>query len=367
MSELPKVVVFTGGPCGGKSTVLPMAKQWLENHGCIVGILPEAATEVIQAGFSPMSSLWTRPQDFQEHLLRYQIEREDRYFRMLEGFSHNIPRVLLCDRGTLDSMAYMGRERYLEMLAHMWIKLPDLRDRYTSVIHMMSTARGAPDFYTLANNAARSETPEQAAEIDERIEQAWLGQPHFHMIDNSTNFTDKVRRVFSALARTLHVPEPLEIEKKFLVFTWHMPKKYVSVDITQDYLTPTEEEPERRVRKRVLDGAASYFYTSKRQTNRPGVRVEKERQINLGEYEKLLKECIPTAKTIRKNRLCFLYEGKHLELDIFLDIKYRDGPLTLLEIELGDENETVKLPEGWGVRDVTGYVEYSNAHLAGVK
>lgn len=68
-----------------------------------------------------------------------------------------------------------------------------------------------------------------------------------------------------------------------------------------------------------------------------------------------------------KNRLCFLYEGKHLELDIFSDIKYRDGPLTLLEIELGDENEQVKLPEGWGVRDVTGYIEYSNAHLAGVK
>src|SRR4051812_31157505 len=144
-----------------------MAKQWLENHGCAVGILTEAATEVIQGGFSPVSSLWPTPLRFQEELLRYQIERENRYFRMLESFPPHLPTVLLCDRGALDSMAYIGRERYLEMLDDLGTKLPDLRDRYTSVIHLMSAARGAADFYTLANNAARSETPEQAAELDE--------------------------------------------------------------------------------------------------------------------------------------------------------------------------------------------------------
>lgn len=361
----PKVIVFTGGPCGGKSTILPLAKQWLEDHGCTVGILSETATEVIGGGFSPMSPLWPTTLRFQQHLLRYQMDREDRYFNMLESFDMERT-VLLCDRGVLDSMAYIGREQYLEMLMQMRFKLSDLRDRYTSVIHLTSAARGAPDFYTLANNAARSETAEQAAELDERIEQAWLGHPHFSMIDNQTNFSDKVRRALSALARVLHVPQPLEIERKYLVHSWKMPiKGYVSVEITQDYLIPTEEEPERRVRKRVLDGSASYFYTSKVQTARPGVRVEHERQIDLGHYERLLKEGDPRSNTIRKDRLCFLFAGKHLELDVFRDIKGPDGNvLKLLEVELGDIDENVELPLDWQVEDVTGQKEYSNAYLA---
>lgn len=361
----PTVVVFTGGPCGGKSTILPLAKQWLEDHGYSVGILSETATEVIGGGFSPISPLWPTPLRFQQHLLQYQMDREERYFNMLECYTSK-EKVLLCDRGALDSMAYIGREQYLEMLSEMHIKLSDLRDRYTSVIHLVSTARGAADFYTLANNSARSENPEQAAELDERIEQAWLGHPHFSMIDNQTNFADKVKRAFSALSRVLKVPAPLEIERKYLVYEWKMPiKGYVSVEIAQDYLTPTEEEPERRVRKRVLDGAASYFYTSKIQTARPGVRVEHERQIDLGLYEKLLGQRDPNAMTIRKDRLCFLLGGKHFELDVFRDLKGPDGKvLKILEVELGDIDEKVELPVDWKVEDVTGQKEYSNAYLA---
>jgi CYTH domain-containing protein/predicted ATPase len=361
----PTVIVITGGPCGGKSTFLPLAKQWLEDHGYYVGILAEAATEVITGGFSPISPLWKTSLEFQKHLLLYQLAREDRYTLMLNGLADK-KSVLLCDRGCLDSMAYIGRGQYLGMLSEMGIKLSDLRDRYTSVVHLTSAARGASDFYTLANNAARSETAEQAAELDERIEQAWLGHPHFSMIDNQTTFTEKVRRAFSALARVLHVPQPLEIERKYLVYGWRAPiAGYVTVEITQDYLTTTEEEPERRVRKRVLDGAASYFYTSKVQTARPGVRIEHERQIDLGRYETLLKERDPKTMTIRKDRLCFLLEGKHFELDVFRDLKGSDGkPLKILEVELGDIDEKVELPADWKVEDVTGRKEYSNAYLA---
>jgi CYTH domain-containing protein/predicted ATPase len=363
--SIPKVVVLTGGPCGGKSSFLPIAKQWLEDHGYSVGILSEGATEVITGGFSPVSPLWADDLAFQHHLLEYQLVREDRYFLMLKSLN-NFNTVLLCDRGALDSMAYIGREKYLEMLAEAHIDLGELRDRYTSVIHLMSAARGAADFYTLANNAARSETAEQAADLDQRIEQSWLGHPHFTMIDNQTNFSDKVRRALSALARVLHVPAPLEIERKYLVHGWKVPiKDYVSVEIIQDYLVATEEEPERRVRKRTLDGASSYFYTSKIQTLRPGVRIENERQIDLGHYEKLLKERDPNSITIRKDRLCFLFSGKHFELDVFRDLNGPDGKLLkLLEVELTDIDEKVEIPTDWTVEDVTGRKEYSNAQLA---
>jgi CYTH domain-containing protein/thymidylate kinase len=362
----PKVIVFTGGPCGGKSTIMPIAKQWLENHGYMVAVLVEAATEVISGGFAPFSPLWNPdPLEFQNHLLNYQMSREDSYKRMLRSLRAD-KTVLLCDRGVLDAMAFIGREEYLKLLWMNAIPLPSLRDRYTAVVHLMSTARGAEEFYTLANNAARSESPEQAAELDKRIEAAWLGHPHFFMADNQSTFHEKVQRVLASLARVLHVPEPTEIERKFLVFDYNIPTDdFVVVEIEQNYLVPIAMEPERRVRKRTLDGASSYFYTSKVMTDDPRVRLERERQIDLGEYERLLREANPRYAPIKKSRTCFTYSGKLFELDIFFEIEGLDGSaLKLLEVELTHANEYVELPPEWKVEEVTGKKEYSNAQLA---
>jgi CYTH domain-containing protein/predicted ATPase len=359
------VIVFTGGPCGGKSTILPIAKQWLEDHGYHVAVLAEAATEIIQAGFSPYGTLWPSNTEFQFQLLTYQLQREAQYLNMLQALKTE-KKVLLCDRGGLDAMAYTGRELYLEVLREGRLSLTFLRDRYTAVVHLMSTARGAPEFYTLANNSARSETIEQAAAADERTQSAWLGHPHFCMIDNQTNFQNKVKRALAALARVLHLPAPLEIERKYVVLEGDIPTDaHVTVEIIQDYLYSAANEPERRVRKRVIDGAASYFYTSKTLTDNPGVRLEHERQIDLGEYEKLLRQKSIAYRTIRKRRVCFVFAGKHLELDCFEDILGPDGKqLRVLEVELTDINEPVELPPGWVVQDVTGKKEYSNATLA---
>ena len=41
----------------------------------------------------------------------------------------------------------------------------ELRDRYDAVFHLVTAAKGAIDAYTTANNAARRESPEQAAAL----------------------------------------------------------------------------------------------------------------------------------------------------------------------------------------------------------
>jgi CYTH domain-containing protein/thymidylate kinase len=352
------VIVSTGGPCGGKSTLMPLAKQWLENHGYLVGILCEGATELITGGLPPFG-IWDDNLTFQEHLLEYQLAREDRYLRMLADRSGNKPRVLLCDRGAIDSMAYTGRNGFLEVLRRTGHTLPELRSRYTAVIHLMSAARGAPAFYTLANNSARSETPEQAALIDEKIEQAWLGHPHFTVVDNQTAFDDKVRRALAAFSRVLHMPEPLEVERKYFVTDYMIPENHVAVEIQQTYLTGTAEE--RRVRKRTLDGVSTYFYTTKRDTDTPGVRIETEHEVDLGRYEQLLTERDPHLQTIHKTRYCFAHAGRHLELDVFRG--HLTG-LVLVEAEIAHIDDPVNLPGHWNVIDVTGNKEFSNKRLA---
>ena len=76
----------------------------------------------------------------------------------------------------------------------------EMRDHYGAVFHLVTAAKGAVEFYTLANNAARTETPEEAAALDDKLIDAWSGHPHFRIIDNSTGFDDKMKRLVTEIA-----------------------------------------------------------------------------------------------------------------------------------------------------------------------
>src|SRR5437660_1581116 len=108
-------IVVTGGPCGGKSTLMEDARESLEALGMRVAINAEVATEFIDAGFSPFKG-WKRSIMFQEHLLEYMLEREERYRKMLEGQKTDKPLVLLCDRGAFDTVAYVGKQKFRGIL-----------------------------------------------------------------------------------------------------------------------------------------------------------------------------------------------------------------------------------------------------------
>ena len=55
-----------------------------------------------------------------------------------------------------------------------------MRDnRYDQIIHLITAANGAEEFYRLDNNACRTEGIEQARQIDEKCARAWVGHPYF--------------------------------------------------------------------------------------------------------------------------------------------------------------------------------------------
>jgi hypothetical protein len=61
-----------------------------------------------------------------------------------------------------------------------------LRDRrYEVVVHLVTCADGAVEFYNSATNEARYEDAKDAIESDKKLVNAWVGHPHFHIIDNS--------------------------------------------------------------------------------------------------------------------------------------------------------------------------------------
>jgi len=96
-----------------------------------------------------------------------------------------------------------------------WDKLLEKRDvqcvselregRYNAVYHLVTAAEGAEQFYTLENNAVRTETPELARELDNMTRTAWVGHPNLKIFDNSTSFEEKLQRVVEETAKLVGV------------------------------------------------------------------------------------------------------------------------------------------------------------------
>lgn len=94
-----------------------------------------------------------------------------------------------------------------------------LRDnRYNAIFHLVTAADGAESYYTLENNKARTESPEQARECDKKTQKAWVGSPHLYVVDNSTDFEGKMTRLVDILSKIVGLPSNLKRSSaKFLL------------------------------------------------------------------------------------------------------------------------------------------------------
>ena len=287
--------------------------SWVQNAftqmGYRVLFVPETATELITGGVAP----WTCDSnaDFQKCQLRLQIEKE----KVFEQAAATMPAdkvLIVCDRGVLDNRAYMTAEEFEQAVAGTGYSEVSLRDQYDAVFHLVTAAKGAEAFYTTANNTARTETVEQAAALDDRLISAWTGHPHLRVIDNSTSFEEKMRRLVKEIATFLGEPEPYEIERKFLIeypdVSWLENNPACQrIEIIQTYLNSANGD-EVRVRQRGADGSYSFFQTTKRRVS-DLKRVEIERRLSQQEYLRLLMDADTSKRQIRKTRYCLTYEN----------------------------------------------------------
>lgn len=358
--ELSKIVI-TGGPCGGKSTALSWIEKAFEQKGYTVLFVPETATELITGGVAP----WTcgSNAEYQKCQMRLQMEKEKVFEQAARTM--NVSKVLIvCDRGALDNKAYMDEKTFEEVLKFVDSNEVELRDSYHAVFHLVTAAKGAEEFYTTANNTARTETVEQAVALDDSIISAWTGHPHLRIINNDTDFEGKMRRLITEISSFLGEPEPFEIERKFLVeypdIQWLEGNTTCKrVEIIQTYLKSAVGD-EVRVRQRGYGGNYIYFETIKKKVS--GLkRVEIERRLSQEEYLKLLMEADTSKRQIRKTRYCLTYENQYFEIDVYPF--WNDK--AIVEIELSNENEEISFPpEIKVIKEVTEDEAYKNVTLA---
>jgi hypothetical protein len=107
--------------------------------------------------------------------------------------------VALCDRGTLDGVAYWPDSRE-SFEAALGTSVEQLIARYTAVIHLRtpSAAQGYNN-----RNALRVESASEAMELDERVAAAWEGHPRRTIVDNTPSFLDKAARAIAAIRAEL--------------------------------------------------------------------------------------------------------------------------------------------------------------------
>lgn len=272
--------------------------------------------------------------------------------------------LIVCDRGMLDNKAYMSSLDFMSVLKAMDTSEIELRDNYDVVFHLVTAAKGATEFYTTTNNTARTETVDEAAALDDKLISAWTGHPHFRVIDNSTDFEEKMRRLIAEISSFLGEPEPFEIERKYLIEypDIELLEKDPScqrVEIIQTYLK-SDDNSEIRVRQRGMNGNYIYFKTIKKKVS-DIKRIEIEKRLSQSEYLALLMEADTSKKQIRKTRYCLTYEGQYFEIDIYPF--WNDKAIA--EIELSDENTEIHFPHQIKViKEVTDDDRYKNASLA---
>ena len=132
------------------------------------------ASNGLSAGFYSTEGMDTV---IQNTVLDVQISIEDSLENVLKARGKKA--VLLCDRGPMDGKAYLPDEKWNAILEGRGMTEVDLRDnRYNAVYHMVSAADGAREFYQLDNNATRTETPDEACELDKKTQKCWIGHPH---------------------------------------------------------------------------------------------------------------------------------------------------------------------------------------------
>ena len=156
-------IVITGGPCAGKTTAMNWIQHAFTERGYDVLFVPETATELITGGVAP----WTcrTNSDYQHCHMRFQLEKE-KVFEQAARVMKKDKVLIVCDRAALDNKVYMDEETFQSVLQSVHASEVELRDQYDAVFHLVTAAKGAEEFYTTANNNARTETVEEAAAME---------------------------------------------------------------------------------------------------------------------------------------------------------------------------------------------------------
>lgn len=190
-------IVLTGGPQGGKSTLLGRLAEDAELEGRLT-VVPEAATLLFGGGHPTPTPTWTEVDWYCLELAVTSLQLS------LEQSMGRKTVLTICDRAPFDNLAYPCGRRALE---HLWgPAYAEQMSRYDLVLHMESLATAVPELFSRLANDDRYEDLEGAQALELRARHAWEGHPNWHFVSGTDKlFEDKLAEATKLVKQHLKV------------------------------------------------------------------------------------------------------------------------------------------------------------------
>lgn len=175
-----KKIVFTGGPSAGKTSIINRLKENFQDDPTVF-FAPEVASMLLGNGFPRCS--YSENLIFQQNaIFKTQMEME----RLLEKEQHF--KLCFFDRGLMDALAYISDPTSICEDTSLAI------DHYDQIFHL----EVAPPFkYTRQNNQARTESYEDALNLETRLKELWGPHRNYTFISAENTFDEKFDFIFN--------------------------------------------------------------------------------------------------------------------------------------------------------------------------
>ena len=357
-----KRIVFTGGPCSGKTTFTSRAQQVFAERGYRIIIDHESATDLITGGISPAT---LGMYEFQKYCVALQLKKEELCYKAAQEIAGDKVLILI-DRGIYDDMAYVGEDAFKEILKDFDMKLDDINGRYDMVVHLVTAAKGKEEAYTYANNAARYETIDEARAMDDMALKAWETHPNRVIIGNEDEFEVKMIKAIQSVFEYLGEGKPVEKFNRYLIeVNDEMLEKisgeanYLTSHIVQHYLK-AENGYERRIRSRTRGEDVMYSYSEANYLSN-NERIKTDKVLTERQYRDYFHQVDKDLNVLDKTRYAFIANGLFFKLDVF-DFDHTKG---ILCVDVPSDGSEAVLPDYIKIiKDVTDDLAYKNYHLA---
>lgn len=190
---MPIKIAITGGPSGGKTTLIEALKK---EFGAKVKVVPEAASILYKGGFPRVKS-YEGYYHAQRAIYYTQKELED-----LRCKTHP-DALIVCDRGSLDALAYWP-DTAENFFATIGSSAEQEARRYDWVIHLDTATE--PDYDT--SNEIRTENFHEALLLNEKIKKSWENHPQRIVISSEQDFFSKMKRATQVIEAILNNKMP---------------------------------------------------------------------------------------------------------------------------------------------------------------
>jgi len=182
-------------------------REYLQGAGYRVYCVPEVPTILMLGGCEfPGLQGGDKLLCYENKLLDLQLEMEEAFVQIAASTGRKA--VVIMDRGALDIKAYVEAGLWSKILEHVGASEAQLLGRYDAIIHLVTSAHGAQEFYKMGavaddsgQSVYREETPEQARLLCDKTQAAWRAHTRRVVVENGPGgFEEKLKNVVAATA-----------------------------------------------------------------------------------------------------------------------------------------------------------------------